>query len=224
MLGYALIFVAGIAGSFHCIGMCGGFACALRGASRNRSDWLPQHFLYNCGRLATYAFLGVLAGALGESLHGELGLAQRALSVLAGLLMVLMALQLFGFLGRRHNANGFVTQTVTLSLGTLIRAPHPAAPLALGVANGFLPCPLVYAFAVQAVAAGAPVPGLLTMVAFGLGTFPAMLLMGALGGWIDAAWRRRSVRLAALFILLLGIGTTLRGLLPAALHAHLHSM
>jgi len=26
---YIVIFVAGIAGSFHCIGMCGGFACAL---------------------------------------------------------------------------------------------------------------------------------------------------------------------------------------------------
>ena len=26
---YLVIFAAGFAGSFHCVGMCGGFACAL---------------------------------------------------------------------------------------------------------------------------------------------------------------------------------------------------
>ncbi|MFY9314662.1 MAG: sulfite exporter TauE/SafE family protein [Burkholderiales bacterium] len=228
-LGYALTFVAGVAGSLHCIGMCGGFTCALRGASRDSAAWLPRQLLYNCGRVTTYAFLGALAGALGRSLHGRLDLAQRSLSVLAGLLMVVMALQLSGFLGRRHGTGGFATLNFTAALGGLVRTPHAAGPLALGVANGFLPCPLVYAFALQAAAAGGPVPGALIMAAFGLGTFPAMFLMAGLGGWIGAVWRRRGVRLAAVFILLLGIGTTVRGLLPAeALHgpsgAHSHPM
>ena len=43
--------------------------------------------------------------------------------------------------------------------------------------NGFLPCPLVYAFAAQAAGSGGALPGLLVMLAFGLGTFPAMLLV-----------------------------------------------
>ena len=38
---YLVVFAAGFAGSFHCIGMCGGFACALgrdpRGARRNHA-------------------------------------------------------------------------------------------------------------------------------------------------------------------------------------------
>lgn len=223
-LGYALTFIAGIAGSFHCIGMCGGFACALRGAARGSAGWLPQQILYNCGRVTTYTFLGALAGAAGRSLHGELDLAQRSLSVFAGLLMVMMALQLSGFLSRRRGTSGFVAISFTTGLGGLVRAPHTIGPLALGVVNGFLPCPLVYAFALQAAAAGGPAPGALTMAAFGLGTFPAMFLMAGLGGFIDGVWRRRGVRFAALFILLLGIGTTVRGLLPIeALHGQLHS-
>ncbi len=233
MLTYSLIFLAGFAGSFHCVGMCGGFTCALRGASLDKPRWWVRHVLYNCGRLATYAFIGAWVGALAQTFHGAhgarvpaldgpLGLAQRAFSVLAGLLMVMMALQLLGYLVRRPGAAGFSAAGLVTAVGSLVRAPGAAAPLALGVANGFLPCPLVYAFAALAAATLAPLPGILIMVAFGLGTFPAMLLMGGLGGILGAAWRRRGVRLAALFILLLGLITILRGLLPvAALHGHL---
>ena len=62
---YLLIFAAGFAGSFHCIGMCGGFACALGRDPRGRRRPLERHLLYNMGRLTTYCFLGVIAGALG---------------------------------------------------------------------------------------------------------------------------------------------------------------
>ena len=67
----------------------------------------------------------------------------------------------------------------------LLRAPGAAAPLAFGVFNGLLPCPLVYAFIAQAVVAGSVGKGLATMVAFGLGTFPAMLLVGLVGCALD---------------------------------------
>lgn len=225
--------------------MCGGFACALRSARREGSSWLLQQSLYNGGRLATYGFIGMLAGTLGQGLNhvqivyaahsnhevgwagisavdGSLGLAQRALSVIAGLLMVVMALQLFGFLGRRHSTAGFGAASLATVLGSIIRSPGIAAPLALGVANGFLPCPLVYAFAVQAAATGTLLPGIMTMVVFGLGTFPAMFMMSGLSGFLDAVWRARGVRLAAVFVFVLGLVTALRGLLPAELlHAYL---
>ena len=45
---------------------------------------------------------------------------------------------------------GFGGSTLALSLRSLLATPEPAAPLAFGVFNGFLPCPLVYAFAAQA--------------------------------------------------------------------------
>jgi sulfite exporter TauE/SafE len=224
MTHYVLIFVAGIAGSFHCIGMCGGFACALGRDCGRRTATVERHLLYNTGRLMTYAFIGGLAGSLGHALvghdvSGSLTEAQRVLALASGLLMVVMAVQFFGYLGRFHRGvSGFGGATLAVSLGSLLSAPGRSAPLAFGVFNGFLPCPLVYAFAAQAAATGDVLQGLLTMVAFGLGTFPAMLMMGGIGGLLRPVWRRRGVRVAGGFILVLGLLTVARGVVP--LHAH----
>ena len=46
---YAVLFVAGFAGSFHCVGMCGGFACALGRDPRGRAASLLRQLLYNTG-------------------------------------------------------------------------------------------------------------------------------------------------------------------------------
>jgi sulfite exporter TauE/SafE len=230
MAAYLVIFAAGFAGSFHCIGMCGGFACALGRAPQGGGATVVRHLLYNTGRLTTYCFLGALAGALGQVIctsqgttvplmSGPLDAGQRFLAVLAGLLMIAMALQFFGLLPRLHRVtSGFTASTLGGALRGLLTAPGPAAPLAFGVFNGFLPCPLVYAFAAQAASTAAPLPGVLTMAAFGLGTFPAMLIMGGVGRMLAPAWRQRGVWLAGSCILLLGLVTLGRGLLPFAAH------
>jgi uncharacterized protein len=159
----AVIFLAGMAGSFHCVGMCGGFACALgRDPRGSRAATVLRHLLYNTGRVVSYMFLGTLAGLLGATLMtGDgTGLAvtgQRVLAVLAGVLMIVMALQLLGLLQRLHVAAGdAVARSVAVPLRGLLGAPGRGAPLAFGVFNGFLPCPLVYAFVALA-AASAPI-------------------------------------------------------------------
>jgi len=110
------------------------------------------------------------------------------------------------------------SSTLAASLRSLLTAPGRAAPLAFGVFNGFLPCPLVYAFVAQAASTAGALPGFLTMVSFGLGTFPAMLMMGAVGQVLAPAWRQRGVWLAGSCILLLGLFTLGRGILPFAAH------
>jgi len=230
MIYYLVIFAAGFAGSFHCIGMCGGFACALGRDPRGAAATAERHLLYNVGRLTTYCFLGALAGALGQvvssahsmavpPLTGSLDAAQRILAIVAGLLMIAMALQFFGlFHGFHRAAIGFGGSTLAMSLRRLLAARSRAAPVAFGVFNGFLPCPLVYAFVAQAGSTAAPLPGFLVMLAFGLGTFPAMLMMGGVGRLLAPAWRQRGVWLAGACILLLGLVTLGRGVLPFAAH------
>jgi uncharacterized protein len=227
---YLVVFAAGFAGSFHCIGMCGGFACGLGRDPRGRGATMLRHLLYNSGRLTTYCFLGALAGALGQLvctrqgttfmlLGGSLDAAERILAIVAGLLMIAMALQFFGLLQAFHRlAIGFGSSTFALSLRTLMTTRSRAAPLAFGVFNGFLPCPLVYAFAAEAASTTQALPGFLTMASFGIGTFPAMLMMGGLGRVLAPAWRQRGVRLAGGCILILGLITLGRGLLPMGAH------
>jgi uncharacterized protein len=227
---YVVVFAAGLAGSFHCIGMCGGFACGLGRDPRGRAATALRHLLYNSGRLTTYCFLGALAGALGQVictrqgatftlLGGSLEAVERVLATVAGLLMIVMALQFFGLLHAFHRlTTGFGSSTFAMSLRTLLTTRNRAAPLAFGVFNGFLPCPLVYAFAAEAASTFHALPGLLTMAAFGLGTFPAMLMMGGIGRMLAPAWRQRGVWLAGSCILLLGIITLGRGVLPFGAH------
>jgi len=230
MTPYLVLFAAGFAGSFHCIGMCGGFACALGRDRHGQGVTALRHLLYNSGRLTTYCFLGGLAGALGQVicttdgvstvplLEGSLDAAQRILAIVAGLLMVTMALQFFGLLQGLHRVTvGFGGNALAGSLRNLLTAPGPAAPLALGVFNGFLPCPLVYAFMAQAASTAGVFPGFLTMAAFGLGTFPAMLMMGGVGRTLGPVWRRRGVWVAGSFILLLGLITLGRAVLPVGM-------
>ncbi len=244
---WLIIMGAAFAGSVHCIGMCGGFACALSSLSgERRRRAVLRHLLYNCGRLTSYAFIGVLAGSLGSvivgdhsgmgaghgehaavnfALNGVAGIGQRALALGSGILMLLMGLQLVGLWHpARKFADGFGATTFMASFRQLLNSRHPMAPVGLGVLNGFLPCPLVWAFALQAAATGSALSGALVMTAFGLGTFPAMLFMGAGGGVLAPVWRHRGLRVAGVLIVVIGVVTVIRGAAPDLLHiAHVHA-
>ncbi len=246
MLQYFLISLAGLAGSAHCLGMCGGFVCVMGRDPRSTAATLRRHLLYNFGRVTTYCFLGAMAGYASMLLAGYhaqpmvVETAQQMLAVFSGALMLYIGLQFFGlFRGGHWQPLGASAEYLAFLLRQLLKTPGPGASLALGALNGFLPCPLVYAFVLQAATCGSPLAGLLTMVAFGLGTFPAMLAMGAIGLWLRPAfaqpgrahasahaslarfnWRRHSVRIAGAFIFVLGVITFARGVLPMGVHMH----
>jgi len=143
---------------------------------------------------------------------------------LAGLLMITMAMGFFGLRSWHRVTSGFGGSTLVISLRSLLRRPGHAAPLAFGVLNGFLPCPLVYAMIAQAATTVDVLSGCLTMAVFGLGTFPAMLVMGGIGRLLAPRWRQRGVRVAGSFILALGLVTLGRGVLPMAADHGLHHL
>lgn len=216
---YIVVFLAGLAGSFHCAGMCSGFACALGPDFSNKP--LPnvaRHLLYNFGRLVTYGFMGGVAAGLSSAVFTTssvhlIPVIQQVLTALAGGLMIVMALKLFGLFALHPNL-GFGGQVFAGALANLTNAPGRSMPLALGVFNGFLPCPLVYAFLAQAASTGDIGAGILTMAALGFGTFPTMLAMGWLGLRIAPRFRQTGLRVAGTMVLVFGIVTLARVLIP----------
>ena len=95
--------VLSLAASIHCIGMCGGFVLALTARSgRLRLQRLGDAVLLQVGKATTYAFLGTLAGALGEALvgHASFAWSARALAILAALGLAAAGLTLLGLGGR----------------------------------------------------------------------------------------------------------------------------
>jgi len=118
-------------------------------------------------------------------------LAQRLLAGVSGLLMVFIGLRFFGFFRRfSRSAVDSSGNFLVSALRTLVKAPAPRTP-SLRRAQWFLPCPLVYAFAAQAAGSGGALPGV-SHAAFGLGTFPAMLMMEEVGGYARASSKAAS--------------------------------
>ncbi len=218
-------FVVGLLGGVHCLGMCGGIVGALTlGQPRARADepgfWLLQ-LGYNLGRLASYALAGALAGGLGLLLAaaGPLADAQRALDVAAGLFMVVLGLYLAGWwsgLARLERAGGLLWKRIEPLGRRLLPVRSPLHAFLLGMVWGWLPCGLVYSVLVWSLSAGGVAQGALLMLAFGLGTLPNLLLMGAAAGWLAGFLRRPAVRrLAGALVILLGL-MMLLGLRPGA--------
>lgn len=186
-IGGALL--AGLVGSPHCVGMCGGFAAA---SAAGDGRWT-----YHLGRLGTYGTLGALAGAFGQALP----VSSTAITVLSGALTLGFAAALAGLVKLPEVTPPGVVQLAT----RLMRASGPFAGLGLGAATALLPCGLVYATLGLAVAAGGTTAGAATMVVFGLGTVPVLAGAGAIVRGLVA--RGPGVRRAmALLVLLAGWG------------------
>jgi sulfite exporter TauE/SafE len=219
---YVLIFLGALSGSFHCVGMCGGFPLALAGGGEGN---LGRQLLYNLGRLNTLVFIGAVSGAAGRALvaTGPVHVAERGLAIAAGILMIVVGAETLGLLAQLTTRGAALAQaTVGRVLGDVMRSRSLAAPIALGVFNAFLPCQLIYAFAARAASTASVGEGMLTMLAFGLGTFPAMLTLGLTRVLARPGVRARLSLAAGLLVIALGVMTLLRGVLPGGGHVHLH--
>lgn len=218
-------FFLGLAGSLsHCVGMCGAVLLLVGG----RAPTARRLLLAQLGRLASYATLGGLAGALGSGADAllphaghqaaapapGLRLAQGGLALLVAATALYMALALLGRAPSPELALARLTQAwgrTMRRLGPQLRA-SALGGLAAGLLWGLLPCGLVLTALLLAAAAGSPARGGLAMLAFGLGTLPALLGVGWLGRAGRAApwlWPRQA---AALLVLLFGAQMALRGL------------
>lgn len=215
-----LIFLGGLLGSSHCIGMCGPLALALGVQSGRLQANLGRQLLFSAGRIFTYGFLGAMAGATGWWLAERpqtLVNVQSALSILAGVVLVWLGLATAGVLPRRigeHWGGQWLSSASCAAAGwfkTLLTAPGAASALLAGVFTGFIPCGLVYAFVVYAASSGDVVRGWATMVAFGLGTVPLMVLAGCGGTLLSLAARTRVLRIAAWCVVATGLISVARG-------------
>lgn len=184
----------GLIGSTHCVGMCGPFALACGGRRSHLIGW-------QAGKAVTYITLGALAGWIGGSLLGPVWLGQL-LSV--GLILWFTA----SLLGWAPEPAFSIPGVAGLATRTATRG-DVGSRIVFGVANGLLPCGLVYAALGLAVAAGDALAGGLVMVAFAAGTTPlvsafAMATHGVL------ATRPKARRAVALVVCAFGIWAVVR--------------
>jgi len=197
----------GLAGSLHCLAMCGPLV-AMVSQSLGRG---PTVAWYQAGRIGVYAAIGALAGLAGRL--AVLSGAGRWLAVAAGIVMLLSAF------GRLPVASAMFGRAVTSRLGRVVgrvstrgrRRPWLAA-LGLGAVNGLLPCGLVYAAALVAVSTGSIAMAVPTMILFGIGTLPAIVLAWYSVTFVPASLRRRLHVVTPIAVGLVGLLLIGRGL------------
>jgi hypothetical protein len=201
-------FLLGLAGSLHCVGMCGPLALALPAASASGIAYILGRAAYNAGRIMTYCLLGLVFGLIGQGLL--LAGLQRWLSISIG--VALIAGLIVSRKARLWKPLLNCTGWVSARMAPLLRRRSVSALLVLGILNGFLPCGLVYVAAAGAAATGDLFSGAAYMALFGLGTTPMMLAL-ALSGKLAPAWLRLGLRkvLPATVVLLAAL-LILRGL------------
>ena len=187
-------FMAGLLGSGHCFGMCGGIAAGLGVMARGRA--VVPALQFNLARLVSYALLGLGSAAILGGL-GDLKQAGRVFRLLTAVMIFLIGLKfLFDFRGvdlLERGGAGLWKRLQPLALRASERQDL-AGRLLLGLLWGFIPCGLVYSVLMTAASTADPLSGAVTMLAFGLGTLPAMLGLTAAAPALSAFLEDRTVR------------------------------
>lgn len=201
MLEYSLfaVFLVGLLGGGHCIGMCGGIITAVSMTLPAGKPRWPFLLAYNAGRVLSYSLAGALMGLVGQSsfLLAQVLPVQKILYTGASLMLILLGLYLMGIstVLHRFEETGQRLWRHIQPLGKRL-LPLQSLPqaLLLGMLWGWLPCGLVYSVLIAALASGSAAHGAVLMACFGLGTLPALLTMGGLAYHLKRHLQKRWVR------------------------------
>ena len=204
------LLLLGLVGQAHCLGMCGPILVALPGEGSVRT-----HLAYHGGRVATYALLGALTGAVGQ-VAGSLGPARWALQGVAALLLLGLGLARLGMVREPPWLRSFTPARLP-GFGRAWASARGAggwgSVLALGMLMGLLPCGLTLAALGRTLALGSAALGALGALLFGLGTLPALLLLGTAAGALLKRHRRAADLLSGMILVAMA-GRVAASLLP----------
>ena len=204
-------FMLGLLSSSHCIGMCGGIMGALTMAIPAEAKGRRLRILlgYNLGRVLSYSLMGLLVGAFAHQL-AELG-AVVWLRWMAGLLLIAMGLYLANWwrgLVYVESAGRYLWAYIQPLGKSLMPVNSLPKAILLGAIWGWLPCGLVYSALVYSMAQANSLASGALMLAFGLGTLPAVLATGLVAQQLMKLMQLRYLRwVFALSIILFGLWT-----------------
>jgi len=205
-----LAFIAGLVGSPHCLGMCGGIVAALSMTNRlgsPRARILTQVF-YNLGRIATYSLLGAAAGFVGSSLD-LLAVKSVAVWFLCGANVFVIVIGLASAFGLSwlnvYSMESAAGHLLARPLRHAISGNTPLSGFPLGLLLGFLPCGLVYAPLMVAAGSGSPLLGAGVMAALGFGTMPVLFIFGSASTAVSGKMRDLMFRCVGVLVALMGM-------------------
>ena len=193
-------FVAGLATSIHCVGMCGPLACmACKG--KGACESAPSAASYHGSRLASYMIAGLIAGLIGGSIAKILP--QQLLIAIPWIAGVLLLAWAVGW-------------SFNLFPNSLKRMPRfRPRPEVIGFLTPLIPCAPLYLMLGLCALSGSAAQGAMLALAFGVGTVPLLWFAQANFAWIRQKigarrfdFLQRGVVIAAALIVLWRLSAT----------------
>lgn len=208
-LGIGALFVTGLLTSVHCIAMCGGINLTQSVAAAScRRSILRANVLYQCGRVLSYTLVGAAAGGIGSVLTLN-GTMKGAVAVLAGLDMLVMALNMLGVFRLLKRFRLQLPSGLHTALSGRVGG---SSSFLIGILNGFMPCGPLQAMQIYALSTGSAVLGALSMLSFSLGSVPLMLGFGLISGRLNRKYRRVMLTVSAMLIFVMALNMVGNGL------------
>ena len=201
----------GLAGSFHCAGMCGPLMLTALFNNSNNTVSIKKWMIYHFGRISIYVIWGMLFGLIGTSL--KLFGWQQNISISIGIMCIVgvLVLKIFPRI-ETHIGNFYLVRFLKEKL-IYQESQHQNNHLLLnGMINGILPCGLVYIGMAGAAGMQHPLYGGLFMLFFGFGTIPILLLVFLMGKKIISPVRKYAIAFYPYMIILVGVLLIIRGL------------
>jgi len=218
-MSYGFVFAIGLVAAMStCLAVTGGLLIALAAKynemhpNRTAVQRFKPHLYFNAGRIVGYTAFGTAIGALGSVLT----LSPRInglITIVASLVMIILGFQLLhlfpGLKRFQPKMPKFLAHKIHDATNT---AHHPTAPFFLGASTFFLPCGFTQALQLYVLSKGDWRVGALTMLAFSLGTLPALMSLGALSSFVKGAFQRYFLKFAGALVILLGLFNINNGL------------
>lgn len=192
---------ASLAGSFHCVAMCGGLTAIASGESKK------SLYAYHFARLLGYLLLGSAAGYLGHQLVDQefsqvLSWASAGLIALA---LIISGINLFR--GRSLHISGFTGKLIRKLVPSAMKLTGAKRAASIGISSVFLPCGWLYTFVVAAASTQSLWAGGAVLLAFWMGTLPALLASGLGLNFAFSKLQGFTRTSVAILLVILGIAT-----------------
>lgn len=221
-MGYGMLFVIGLITSVHCIAMCGGIGLSQSLPTNKQAKTFIPALQYNIGRVCSYTMIGLILGLAGGIIGGgsEVGvpiMLQAILKIVAGLIMVVMGINMLGIFPWLRKFSLHTPVAVVKFIGDKRLAAK--GPFIIGFLNGIMPCGPLQAMWIVAFASASPVSGALSMLMFSLGTVPLMLGLGSAVSLLGRRFTSQVMKVGAILVVVMGLamftqGGALSGMMP----------
>ena len=211
-MSYGFIFLIGLVAAFStCLAVTGGLLISLATKYNEQNPNLKNyekfrpHIYFNIGRIISYTILGGLTGLLGSLLTISPRI-NGFLTIIASAIMIILGFQLLNIFPWMHKFQFKMPKFIAHKVyDASDKKQHKSAPFFFGASTYFFPCGFTQALQFYILSQGSFLVGAFTMLAFSLGTLPALISLGAITSYTKGTIYKYFVKVIAVLVILLGI-------------------